>query len=170
MRAPSKASSFHSPQNEGKIPFRARLAVKGRDARASSLSEARACEPPATRGRKASFLFLNVINNPKNAEKLLDFSVAGCIISSGNGFRCKGFRLPSSFSAVFHQKSMKTDQVLLLILLILRTKYQQEHCVSVSAGRFSVVSGSGSWSDLHTRVWGSVRLFYALISGVSSWC
>ena len=30
---------------------------------------------------------------------------------------------------------------------------------SYLAGRFSVVLGAGSWSDLHLHVWGCVRLF-----------
>ena len=34
------------------------------------------------------------------------------------------------------------------------------------AGRLSIVSWAGSWPDLHTRVWGSVRLFLCL--GVAS--
>ena len=121
----------------------------------------RRSRPQRSGDANASFLSLKVINNPKKLGKQLDFPVAGCKLLFGTGFRCKGILLPSSFSAVFHQKSMKTDQVLLLILLIPCTKYQQEHCVSVSAGRFSVVTESGSWSDLHTRVWGSVRLFYS---------
>lgn len=33
------------------------------------------------------------------------------------------------------------------------------------AGRLSIVSWAGSWPDLHTRVWGSVRLFCTLVSG-----
>lgn len=35
----------------------------------------------------------------------------------------------------------------------------QEQSVSVSAGRFSIVSESGSWRNLHIRAWGDVRLF-----------
>lgn len=52
-------------------------------------------------------------------------------------------------------------------LLPMSKKYQQETIVSLYlAGRLSIVSWAGSWPDLHTHVWGSVRLFLSL--GVAS--
>ena len=79
-----------------------------------------------------------------------------CVLESLS--RPTGIRFQAHFNRI-SIKSTRKPTKFATILLIQSSKYQQEHCVSVSAGRFSVVSGSGSWSDPRVLAWGSVRLF-----------
>ena len=72
----------------------------------------------------------------------------------------------SSFQLIFQSKVHENRPSFVKNLLIPSMKYQQEYCVSVSAGRFSIVLGSGSWSDPRVLAWGIVRLF--LCSGVKT--
>ena len=70
--------------------------------------------------------------------------------------------IPSSLHLVFQQKCMKTDQVWKIFLLS-NMKCQQGTIVSLClAGRFSVRSVAGSWSDLHACVWGTSGFFCVL--------
>lgn len=60
---------------------------------------------------------------------------------------------------------MKTDQVKMTSFATMDEKPAQEDCIFVFCWAFLYVIVAGSWSDLHHRVCGSVRLFCAQMSG-----
>ena len=115
--------------------------------------------------RSCKKFYIRPEKNDKNEQNDVIIRVSGLTFEWG---RCKlpvetnSAPVEARSKLIFNRISSKEYEnrpSFVKILLIPCSKYQQEHCASVSAGRFSIVTESGSWSDLHTRAWGSVRLF-----------
>ena len=150
-------TSYHTPENS---------AVRA--SRSSNLSNSRrrvhrgAKRPQRSVDASSPFFYLKNEKKHKKAEKSFEFSPFACKLCFGIVFLTLRNPFPSSLHLVFQSKVHENRPSFVKNLLIPSTKYRQEHCVSVFAGRFSIVLGSGSWSDPRVLAWGSVRLFFVL--------
>lgn len=86
-----------------------------------------------------------------------------CTSPVGAAPRNQRMSFPSSFSAVISSKERVNPPS---FYFLFRSCYEITSKGTIAssflAGRFSVVTGSGSWRSLHVRAWGSVRLFLFL--------
>ena len=109
---------------------------------------------PASRTQSVLPFYLTLLNYPKNGGKELDFPVTGCKLCFGTGFR--SFPSESGFHAHYigYFSKRKRESAKFQKQLFCSRKRNTPARTIVSsflAGRFSVVSGAGSWRNLRFR-------------------